>query len=91
MRIAAVSQQSSGFIVGAEVCPPDETAGQLLVNAICAGIAKHGFIPETVFVKSSVEVASVEPLGRALGFGVRRKKKLKSIEMLKKDMMERMV
>ena len=91
IHIAAVCQQSSGFAFCAEPSPPETPVAQMLADAICSSIAKSGFLPEAVVVENEDNVTSLEPLGKTLGFSVRRQKKLRTIQALKKDMMERFV
>jgi hypothetical protein len=91
LRLAAVCQQSSGFVFAAEPSPPELSGHQSLADAICSSIERHGFLPETIFVKGAEEATALTPLANALGFTIRRRKQLKAIQMLKKDMMMQVV
>lgn len=90
-RIAAVCQQSTGFAFIAEASLPEPSVEQLLADAICSSIERHGFLPQTIFVNNEQQSASLAPLGKALGFTIQRQKKLGATRMLKEDMAERFV
>ena len=90
MRLVVVCQQSSGFVFMAEPSLPEPSVPQLLADAICSSIERHGFLPETIFMKRREEAAALAPLARALGVTTRVKKKLDAVQMLKEDMMERL-
>jgi hypothetical protein len=61
------------------------------VDTICSSIERHGFLPDTIFVKDAEEAAALTPLAKTLGLSIRRRKHLNTIQMLKKDMMETIV
>jgi len=85
MRIAAVCQESTGFAFLAEVGSPETPLPQMLADAICSSIEKHGFIPVTVFVKQAAVAAALMPLAKALGITVRARGDLGAVEMLRRE------
>jgi hypothetical protein len=91
LRLAAVCQQTSGFVFAAEPSPPEQSGHQSLADAICSSVERHGFLPETIFVKGPEEAAALTPLANVLGLTIRRRKRLKAIQMLKEDMMMQVV
>lgn len=91
LRIVVVCQRTSGFVFATEACPPEAQGNQVLADTICSSIERHGFLPETIFVRSVEECDALKALAKALGFTIRHKKNLTAIRMLKNDMMERFV
>lgn len=91
LRLAAVCQQSSGFVFDVKPASPEAQGSQTLADVICSSMEKHGLMPETIFVRSEDDTEVLAPLAKALNVIIRRRKKLKSIQMLKEAMMERMV
>jgi hypothetical protein len=87
--MAVVCQQSSGFIFTAEISPPERLAPQLLAEAICRSVERHGFLADTIFVKRKEEATALTPLAKALGIAIRVKEPLNTIEMIKEDLTER--
>lgn len=86
VRMAVVCQQSSGFVFEAAPAPPESSGPQILADAICSAIEKHGFLPETIFVKRAMHIATLTPLATALGLTLRGEKNLAAIETLKREM-----
>jgi len=91
MRLVVVCQQSSGFVFVAEASLPESSVPQLLADGICSSVERHGLLPETIFVKRGEEAAALAPLAKALGVTIRVRKKLDAVQMLKEDMMDRLV
>jgi hypothetical protein len=91
MRVAVVCQRVSGFVFDVRPAYPETPSVQSLADVILASIEKHGFLPETVFVKKAQDASALIPLGRSLGVTIRHQKTLRAVEMLKKEMMERFV
>ena len=88
MRVAAVCQESTAFAFAAEVGPPETPPSQMLADAICSSIEKHGFLPVTVFVKRADLAAALTPLAKALGITVRARGHLGAVELLRRDMIK---
>ena len=87
IRVAALCQQSSGFALGVEPAAPESSGLQILADAICSAIEKHGFLPKTIFVKRAEYYAALTPLAKALGLTLRRRKNLTAVAMLKRAML----
>lgn len=90
-RTAAICQQLSGFAFGVDAAYPEDSAAQLLADAVCSAIAKSGFMPDVLYVRNAELAAALAPLGNALGFTIRHQKKLKAIRMLKTSLTQRFV
>lgn len=88
MRVAAVCQESTGFAFVTEVGSPETSPPQMLADAICSSIERHGFIPATVFVKQKEVAAALMPVAKALGITVRAREHLGAVEMLRQDMIK---
>lgn len=90
IRLAAICQHASGLALTAEPAAPEMSAQQILADAICTSVERHGFLPETVFVKRAEYAAALAPLGKALGISIRERKRLGAVRGLKAGMMGRM-
>jgi hypothetical protein len=90
-RLVVVCQESTGFTFHADVSQPETPVPQLLADAICSSIEKHGFIPDTIFVKGADEAAVLMPLAKALGLAIRAQKNLDSIQVLKESMLDNLM
>jgi hypothetical protein len=90
VRMAVVCQQSSGFVFEVAPAVPESSEPQILADAICSSIEKHGFFPETIFVRRPIYIAALTPLATALGLTLRRDKSLAAIETLKRAMLSEM-
>jgi len=87
VRMAVVCQQSSGFVFEVAPAAPESTGPQILADAICSAIEKHGFLPETIFVKRPMYIAALTPLATALGLTLLRERNLAAIGTLKRGML----
>lgn len=85
-RMAAVCQQASGFSFAFDIIRPELPATQALADTICASVERHGFLPDTIFVKSAAEANALAPLGKALGVSIYPEKRLETIRFLKKEL-----
>lgn len=70
---------------------PDPTNHELLAEVICWSGEIHDFQPKTIFVRTADEAAALAALTKALGFTIRRKKKLDAVRDFKEAMMRRVV
>lgn len=86
MRLGIACQQSSGFVFAFETGPPEIAPHQLLADVVCTSIENHGFLPGTIYVKSAPESTALGPLAAELGFTLRTKSKLETIDMVTSEM-----
>jgi hypothetical protein len=91
MRLVVVCQQSSGFVFVADPSLPEPSVAQLLADAICSSIERHGFLPDTIFVKRREEAAALASLAKALGVTIRVRKNLGAVQMLKESLTARLL
>ena len=87
-RITALCQETSGFVFGVTPAFPEDGESQLLADEICSMMAQKVLKPETVFVRNKQLAEALAPLAKVLGITVRAKKKLTTINEIKKEMMK---